>query len=411
MHHRNAIEADRRAALLAQIAAREQLEEQLRQAQKLEAMGRLSGGVAHDFNNLLMVILGNVEHLRRADPHAELDQIAAAAHSAAALTSQLLAFGRRAVLEPEVLDVGALVRDASEMVRRLIGEQIEVDFQAPSQVLAARLDRAQIEQVLLNLATNARDAMPHGGVLRMQVSATNLSAGMAHEPDAKPGPYVCLSVSDTGEGMDDATRKRIFEPFFTTKQRGHGTGLGLASVFGSVTQNGGFIRVHSELHKGTRFELFFPRSAEQPSARKPESIVAPRGEGGVLVLEDNDGVRRVVRLILEQAGYLVREARSLAEARAVWTAHRDDILLLLTDMVLPDGLGADLAQALREERPDLPALCMSGYAERSFEKADPARQLAHIQKPFSSEDLLRRVRELIEAWHRVHAGAVSEQSA
>jgi len=407
MHHRNAIEADRRAQLLAEIAQREQLEERLRQAQKLEAMGRLSGGVAHDFNNLLTVILGNVELLRKQAGHAELDQIAAAASSASALTNQLLAFGRRAVLEPQVLDLGALVQGAVDMIRRLIGAQVEIEYEVPREVLAARLDRTQIEQVLLNLAANARDAMPHGGVLRLGVTSVMLSADTRQEPDAHPGAYVCLSVSDSGEGMDDATRKRIFEPFFTTKARGHGTGLGLASVFGTVSQSGGFIRVHSQLRQGTRFELFFPRSQEQPEGLAAAARKTPaRGRGNLLLVEDNDAVRAVVKLILQGAGYAVLQARSLAEARELWAGNKDEIALLLTDMVLPDGHGTDFALALIAERPELPALCMSGYADGAWQPGESTARLAHIGKPFASEELLRKVRQLIDEG-QARAGATA----
>jgi signal transduction histidine kinase/ActR/RegA family two-component response regulator len=406
MHHRNAIEADRRAVLLAEIAQREKLEEQLRQAQKLEAMGRLSGGVAHDFNNLLMVILGNVELLRHKSGNPELDEIAAAASSASALTNQLLAFGRRAMLAPKVLDLGVLVRDSVGLIRRLIGAQIEIEYELPRELHAARLDRTQIEQVLLNLAANARDAMPNGGALRLGVSSVMLDENVPREPDARPGPYVCLSVADTGEGMDDATRQRIFEPFFTTKERGHGTGLGLASVFGIVSQSGGFIRVHSQLQKGTRFELFFPHSTEQLGGEvKLESASPAPGRGNVLLLEDNDGVRTVVTLILKEGGYRVLTARSLAEAREVWSRHHDEIALLLTDMVLPDGNGSELALSLIEERRDLPVLCMSGYAEATTRAGDSVIGLAHIQKPFASDELLQRVRQLIET--PAHSGSLS----
>ncbi len=400
MHHRNGVEADRRKVLLAEIAEREQLEERLRQAHKLEALGKLAGGVAHDFNNVLMVILGNVALMNRRAPASELQQIESAASSAAGLTRQLLAFGRRALIEPTVLDLGVVLRESVEMVRRIIGERITVEHSIPEAPLAARLDRAQIEQVLLNLATNARDAMPDGGALRIELEALTLSRGQGVlPPDGAEGRYVCIRVSDEGTGMDEATRARIFEPFFTTKAKGHGTGLGLSSVFGSVSQAGGFIRVCSEPGHGTRFELFFPRADESELTRTKDRISdapARRGRERVLLVEDDEGVRAVVTLILSEAGYDVTQAGSLREARSVWQHLGPPIALVIVDVVLPDGRGLDLASELRAERPGLPLLCMSGYAETEH-GASALEDLARLQKPFGADELLGKVRAAIEA--------------
>jgi signal transduction histidine kinase len=240
MHHRNAVEKDRRSQLLAEVESRKQLEDRLRQAQKMEALGKFAGGIAHDFNNVLMVIMGNVALISRRTPSPEAQQIESAVSSAASLTRQLLAFGRRAVIEPTVLDVAQVVGDGVKMMSRIIGEEISIRQELPSTPLLARLDRAQLEQVLLNLGTNARDAMPNGGTLRIAASEVDLGHGATDLPlDAAPGPYVRLEVSDDGVGMDEATQQRAFEPFFTTKPRGRGTGLGLATVFGIVTQSGG----------------------------------------------------------------------------------------------------------------------------------------------------------------------------
>jgi signal transduction histidine kinase len=397
LYHRNGVEADRRRVLLGEIEERKQLEDRLRQAQKMEALGKFAGGIAHDFNNMLMVIMGNVALISRRTPSPEAQQIESAVSSAASLTRQLLAFGRRAVIEPTVLDVGHVVGDAVTMMRRIIGESIQIDHSLPSTALLARLDRAQLEQVLLNLATNARDAMPGGGTLRISASEVDLRAGSARLPlDTAPGEYICLQVSDSGVGMDEATQQRAFEPFFTTKPRGRGTGLGLATVFGIVTQSGGFIRVSSQPGKGTRFELFFPRSthAVQASSMVVEAAVT-RGVERVLIVEDDDGVRAIVSMILSEAGYEVIRAASLREARAIWQNESANIALVITDMVLSDGDGLDFAGELRKRQPQLPVLCMSGYAEREgFENGSPG--FSHLQKPFSAEDLLGRTRGLID---------------
>jgi signal transduction histidine kinase/CheY-like chemotaxis protein len=397
MHHRDGVEADRRGVLLAEVAERKQLEDRLREAQKMEALGKFAGGIAHDFNNVLMVIMGNVALLARRSPSAEAQQIENAVSSAAALTRQLLAFGRRAVIEPTVLDVGHVVTEAVTMIRRIIGEAIVVQREVPNVPLQARLDRAQLEQVLLNLATNARDAMPSGGTLQITVQARELGHSADElPPDAEPGPYVCLTVRDDGIGMDEATQQRAFEPFFTTKPRGRGTGLGLATVFGIVTQSGGFIRVSSHPGLGTSFELYFPRSAGALESGKVPIKGAPtRGAECVLIVEDDDGVRAIVAMILGEAGYEVVRASSLSEARIVFRERGYSFALVITDMVLADGHGLDFAEELKVSHPDVPVLCMSGYAEREgFEPS--SKGLSHLQKPFSADELLGKARGLID---------------
>ena len=300
MHHRNAVESDRRMVLLAAVQERRQLEDRLRQAQRDGGARQVRVAASRTTSTIVMVIMGNVALISRRTPSPEAQQIENAAASAASLTRQLLAFGRRALIEPTVLDLGHVIGETAAMVRRIIGETIKVEHDVPDVPLLARLDRAQLEQVLLNLAINARDAMPDGGTLRISAAELELERGSERlPPGGEPGVYICVSVSDDGVGMDEATQQRVFEPFFTTKPRGRGTGLGLATVFGIVTQSGGFIRIWSQPRKGARFELFFPRSARASEASKIAVQAAPaRGIERVLVVEDDDGVRAIVALIL-----------------------------------------------------------------------------------------------------------------
>ncbi|MET0385110.1 MAG: ATP-binding protein [Polyangiales bacterium] len=378
---------------LVDTSERRNLEDQLRQAQKMEALGRMSGGIAHDFNNVLTVIMASVALLRRRSPSPELDHIDKAARSAAALTSKLLAFSRGAVLAPRVLDLDKVVHDVLPLIMRLTGPDVGVEHKTSDARWSARIDGTQLEQVLLNLAANARDAMPDGGTLGIQVEDISLPAG----------DYVRLRVSDTGVGMDEATRRHIFEPFFTTKPRGEGTGLGLAMVFGAVTQSGGFIETHSELGEGTRFDLFFPRASVAPPTRDGALWEPRRGSETLLVVDDDPAVRDVIGLILEGAGYHVRLACSASEARACFAAHGTEIALLITDEVMPDGRGSELAFELRRVRASLPALCMTGYVEpRASDAERPAAELPTLQKPFEDQVLLHRVRELLDG-RRVHA--------
>jgi signal transduction histidine kinase len=390
MHHRNAVEADRRRT------ARE-TEERARQAQKMEALGRLSGGVAHDFNNALTVILASVALLRRRPSAEQLDEIDFAANSAAALTRQLLAFSRGAALEPRLLNLDDAVEHTLALIRRLIGEDIEVRYQATAEPWQTRIDPNQLQQILLNLATNARDAMPHGGTLALSVDNLKLDAQrLEAEADARSGEYVRLRVQDTGGGMDESTRQHIFEPFFTTKARGKGTGLGLATVFGTVSQSGGFIEVQSAPGEGAQFDLYFPRAQGSARALPPAGHKAAAGRETLLLVEDDDAVRKVVALMLEEAGYRVLAASSAAHARELWSAHAAQIALLITDEVMPGGRGSELVVELRRARPGLRALCMTGYADSAASGAF-APDLPKLQKPFEAEALLRRVRELLDA--------------
>ncbi|MGA2813485.1 MAG: PAS domain S-box protein [Candidatus Acidiferrum sp.] len=398
--------AGRRVRLMVaqDVSERQSLEQQLRQAQKMEAVGRLAGGVAHDFNNLLMVIKGHTELLLNAP--APLEQIARkiehidrAADRATALTRQLLAFSRMQVLQPRAMNLNGVVEGIGNLLPRLIGEDIELVIRPSTSLGTIRADASQMEQIIMNLAVNARDAMPGGGKLVIETSNAELDrAYSASHPVVKPGRYVLLAVSDSGTGMDAATQAHIFEPFFTTKEQGKGTGLGLATVYGVVKQSGGFIWVYSEVGKGTCFKIYLPRvdqPAESPGTPLPLAEV-PRGTETVLLSEDEQDVREVAKEFLESGGYTVLEAQNGEEALKLATKHQGEIALLITDMVMPGMRGQELAARLQRERRDLRVLYMSGYSEHSAAdepKIDnPVRMLT---KPFSRSALLRIVRELL----------------
>ena len=387
------------------ITERRLLEQQFRQAQKMEAVGRLAGGVAHDFNNLLMVIKGHTELLLNAIPSPEqvtrkVEQIERAADRASTLTRQLLAFSRMQILQPRVMNLNFVVDDMGKLLPRLIGEDIELVIRTAANLGAIRADASQMEQVIMNLAVNARDAMPGGGRLLIETSNEELdSAYGAVHPAIQKGDYVLLAVSDNGTGMDAETQAHIFEPFFTTKEQGKGTGLGLATVYGVVKQSGGFIWVYSELGKGTCFKIYLPR-VDQPVEKTGSAQTlseAPRGTGTILLTEDEQDVREVAREFLESGGYTVIEARNGAEAMELVAKHQGDIDLLVTDMVMPGMTGQELGKLLRQKRAGLPVLYMSGYTEHAAaESLVEDASIRLLAKPFSRWAFLRAIHDILK---------------
>jgi two-component system, cell cycle sensor histidine kinase and response regulator CckA len=379
---------------------------QLAQAQKMESIGRLAGGVAHDFNNLLTVINGYAAFLSKRlavrDPLRQYAlEIGEAGERAASLTSQLLAFSRKQAIMPKAINLNAVIADAERMLQRLIGEDIELVTSPAPRLGLIMADPDQIHQVIINLAVNARDAMPKGG--KIEITATDVDldeTAVATHPDATPGRYVQLTITDTGTGMTEEVRQNIFEPFFTTKEQGKGTGLGLAMVYGIVRQNGGWMEVKSEVGRGSTFRMHLPRIDAGAAAdeAKPTVANASRGVETVLVVEDQEAVRRLVKRILEAHGYHVLEAASGAEAHAVASGHAGEIDLLLTDVVMPGMDGRTLSEQLRELRPTLRVILMSGFAEDVVARRDAlASGLAYIQKPFGPEELAARIRGILDS--------------
>lgn len=380
-------------------------EEQLRQSQKLEAIGQLAGGVAHDFNNLLTVIGGYssilLGKLPKQSPHlSSIQEIKKASDRASGLTRQLLAFSRKQILQPIVLDLNIVVTDLEKMVRRLIGEDITL-LTITSPILGkVKADPGQIEQVLLNLIVNARDAMPDGGRLTIETTNTVLSADQALSHAAVGGPYVMLAVSDTGCGMDADLQKHVFEPFFTTKAAGKGTGLGLATVYGIVKQSEGHIWLYSEPGKGTSFKIYLPRVDEivADQANAAGMPLAAKGTETLLLVEDEDQVRRIVQAILEQQGYDVLAAANGEEALKLAKLHGPKIHLLMTDVVMPQMSGRELAQELTALRPQLKVLYMSGYTDDAIVRHGLLdASLSFIQKPFDAATAARKVREVLDS--------------
>jgi len=385
-------------------AERERLENRLHQAQRLESLGQLAGGVAHDFNNLLAVILGCAGFVAEATAgddsvRAEVDQIQAAAERGARLTRQLLIFGRREQTQTEVLDLGAVVTDIQGLLARTIGEDVKLMVHTAASLPAIRADRGQMEQVLINLAVNARDAMPDGGTLTVRLRTTLLDEEYTRlHPEITPSQYVELAVSDTGVGISPKVLSRIFEPFFTTKSPDKGTGLGLATVHGIVGEAGGSLSVYSEPGMGTTFRAFFPPAGGQAAvAAEPAPAAAVKGSGEtVLVVEDEPAVRDIAARILRRNEYSVLEAASGQEALSLAAEHEFD--LLLTDLVMPQVSGTELARRIGQVRPGVAVLFMSGYSQ---DVLGPRRALddgvALIQKPFAAQELLRSVRAVIAA--------------
>jgi two-component system cell cycle sensor histidine kinase/response regulator CckA len=372
----------------------------------------LAGGVAHDFNNLLTIINGYTQlilnTLRPDDPNRHsAEQVMKAGERAAALTNQLLAFSRRQVLQLKVLDLNRAVSSLGMMLQRLIGEDIDLRLELRAETGRVNADAGQLEQVLMNLAVNARDAMPSGGTLTIETANVDLDEGYAGRHIAvKPGPYVLLAVSDTGSGMDEATKQRLFEPFFTTKPPGKGTGLGLSTVFGIVKQSGGSLEVYSEPGRGSSVKIYFPR-IDQPisvedAGRKRQLM---RGTETILLVEDDEMVRNLVHETLEREGYKVIGAADPLEAQRIAEAHRGKIQLLITDVVMPRLSGKELAKALVGRRPDMKVLYMSGYTDSAIVNSGILqKEVAFLQKPFTPSALAAKVRDVLENGRIRHAG-------
>jgi PAS domain S-box-containing protein len=393
------------------ISERRNLEEKLRQSQKMEAIGRLAGGIAHDFNNLLTVIAGYsrmlMDHLQN-DPaaHGQVKKIEEASDRAASLTQQLLAFSRKQVLQPKVISLNGLVENLGSLLQRLIGENIDLQTITASDLGRVKADAAQIEQVIMNLAVNARDAMPAGGQLTLETSNVDLDHSYSVDhPGVTPGPYVMLAVSDTGAGMTTETQARIFEPFFTTKELGRGTGLGLSMVYGIVKQSGGHIWIYSEVGHGTTFKIYFPRTEEavESAALQQPAASTIRGTETILLVEDDQTLRDLVQSILASCGYSVVAPKDPQEAHIICERRASDIQLLLTDVVMPGISGRALAQTMLSRNPAVKILFMSGYTENAIVHHGVLDFGTHfLQKPFTPSTLARKVREVFD--HRNSPG-------
>ncbi len=392
-------------AIVEDVTERKQLEMQLRQAVKLEAIGRLAGGVAHDFNNILTVICGFgqllLEQSAPEDPgRPHVEQILKSADRAAALTRQLLAFGRRQVLAPEVLDLNATAHEISKMLLRLLGEDIDLVWHLSPNIGRVKVDRGQIEQVIMNLVVNARDAMPRGGKLTLETAEIELDESYARaHVGVTPGPYVMLALSDTGVGMNKETLAHIFEPFFTTKEKGQGTGLGLATVYGIVKQSGGNIWVYSEPGQGTTFKIYLPRVEESIKPAEPVASLPARSGASetILLVEDDEAVRTLLRETLKKGGYRLLEAARPKEALYLCGKNAGAIRLLLTDVILPEMNGRELADQIMRLSPGIEVLFMSGYTDNAIVRhgmLDP--EVAFLQKPFTPDGLLRKIREVLD---------------
>ena len=391
--------------VISDITLRKQLEEQLRHSQKMEAIGQLAGGIAHDFNNLLTVIEGYIDLLQNVMKHegktpTYVMQIKKATDRAVALTRQLLAFSRRQILQPKVLDINQSIRDLSIMLQRLIGENIELITDLDTGIWPIKADPHQIEQVIMNLIVNARDAMPDGGKLIIKTRAMQLDSSYNRlHPDVKVGDYVLLSISDTGIGMSPEIRERIFEPFFTTKEKGKGTGLGLATVYGIIKQSNGHIYVYSEHGKGTTFKIYFPAVKKRQITRNKKKVnKSSKGKGEkILVVEDEYLVRELILDTLKNLGYQVLEASNGDQALKIFHENKSEIDLVLTDLIMPGMNGKKLMETITKETPDLQFLIMSGYDDNAISKHGLMEiGFNYIQKPFSPKALAEKLQEVFK---------------
>jgi len=382
------------------------LQNQYIEAQKMEAVGRLAGGIAHDFNNMMTVVIGFSDMLLnktgKGHPMQKgLQQIKLAGENAAALTGQLLAFSRKQVLQPRIISVNTHIEGLKQMLKRLIGEDIDLETVLSDDTVNVSVDPVQFQQVIMNLVVNARDAMPKGGKVTIETHNIILDDDYArmHE-GVPPGNYVLMEISDTGIGMDEETRARIYEPFFTTKAQGKGTGLGLATVYGIVKQSGGHIWVYSEPGKGTSFKLYFP-STEAAASRPTSDDITPRSLHGVetiLVVEDEGVVREVIKQVLEMNGYIALMAKSADEAEEMFKSHGGDIHLMITDVVMPGRSGPELASLIKSQRKDVKVLYMSGYSDEAIVRHGIiSGGVAFLPKPFSPNQLAHKVREVLDS--------------
>jgi two-component system cell cycle sensor histidine kinase/response regulator CckA len=383
------------------ITGRRQLEEQLSHARKMDAVGRLAGGVAGDFNNVLTVITGYSDLLRAQIPAGSplrrfADEILYAAERAAALTRQLLTFSSGQAAQPKVIDLNGTIAGMEPMLRRLLGDSVELIVLPGPALGHVQIDGSQIQQAVMNLATNAREAMPNGGKLVLETSNLELDEAAAKKAGVKPGAFVMLAVSDTGRGMDAETRSRLFEPFFTTKEHGKGSGLGLSMVYGTVKQNEGYITVYSQVNCGTIFEIYLPRvepATEVLPARRP---AASKGSETILLVDDEEGVRKLVSAVLHNGGYTVIEAANGSAALSVYEKNSHKIDLVLTDVVMPQMSGFELGQQLAGKNPDLQVLYMSGYRDNPINSRPGEPPKAFLNKPFTPDILLAKVREVLD---------------
>jgi two-component system cell cycle sensor histidine kinase/response regulator CckA len=403
---------------LLDVSERKALESSLLQAQKMEAIGQLAGGIAHDFNNLMSAVIGFGElvlhRLDEHDPaHPQVEQIVRAGERAAAMTDQLLAFSRKQMQQRRLLDLNAIVADSDKLLRRLIREDVELTCVLDPELEPVLADPVQLEQVIVNLAVNARDAMPTGGKLTIETANVELDREYAASHfELEPGRYVQLAVSDTGVGMDAETQMRVFEPFFTTKGEGEGTGLGLATVFGIVTQSDGNVSVYSEPGRGTTFKVILPRAerhaAVSEEQRAPQA--PPRGSETVLLVEDEDLVRDLERQVLEQCGYVVLEAGTPTRALEIAAGYPGPIHLLLTDVVMPEMSGRELVERLSPSRPEMKILYASGYADDAVVRHGVLEaEVAFLTKPFTPASLGAKVREVLDAEQPTHSAQIASR--